>query len=171
MLTQAGVKPLKATRRSRKHQRRYQKAIPGERVQMDICKIGPKLYQYTAIDDCTRFKVMQLHPNKSAASTLAFLQQVTAGMPFPIQRFQTDRGEELMADKAQRHLMAVGIKFRPTKPCSPHLNSKVERTQRTNWEEFYCLADLKSTDLSQQLQQWQDYYNYQRRHGCINQTP
>ena len=119
VLTQAGVKPLKATRRSRKHKRRYQKAIPGERVQMDICKIGPKLYQYTAIDDCTRFKVMQLHPNKSVARTLAFLQQVTARMPFPIQRFQTDRGKEFMAHKVQQHLMTLGIKFRPTKPRSP----------------------------------------------------
>lgn len=171
VLTQAGVKPLKATRRSRKHQRRYQKEIPGERVQMDICKIAPKLYQYTAIDDCTRLKVMQLYPNKSAASTVAFVQQVIATMPFPIQRFQTDRGEEFMAHQVQRHLMALGIKFRPTKPRSPHLNGKVERTQRTDWEEFYCLVDLKSTDLSEQLQQWQDYYNHQRKHGSLNQTP
>lgn len=171
VLTQAGVQPLRATRRSRKHQRRYQKEIPGERVQMDICKIAPKLYQYTAIDECTRLKVIQLYLNKSAASTVAFVQQVIAEMPFPIQRFQTDRGEEFMAHKVQRHLMAGGIKFRPTKPRSPHLNGKVERTQRTDWEEFYCLVDLKSTELSQQLQPWQDDYNRQRKHGSINQTP
>jgi len=192
VLTQAGVKPLKATRRLRKHQRRYQKEIPGERVQMDICKIAPKLYQYIAIDDCTRLKLMQRYPNKSAASTIAFIQQLITEMPFPIQRFQTDRsaacrrlGEEFMAHQVQRHLMALGIKFRPTKPRSPHLNAearrrkfppadflgKVERTQRTDWEEFYCLADLKSTDLSQQLQQWQYYFNHQRKHGSLNQTP
>lgn len=171
VLSQAGVKPLKATRRSGKHKRRYQKEIPGEPVQMDLCKIAPKLYQYTAIDECTRLKVVQLYPNKSAASSLAFLQQVIAKLPFPIQRFQTDRGEEFMAHQVQRHLMASGIKFRPTKPRSPHLNGKVERTQRTDWQEFYCLVDLKSTELSQQLQQWQDYYNRQRKHGSINQTP
>lgn len=60
-----------------------------------------------------------------------------------------------MAHKVQRHLMAGGIKFRPTKPRSPHLNGKVERTQRRDWEEFCCLVDLKSTDLPQQLKQWQ----------------
>lgn len=42
--------------------------------------------------------------------------------------------------------MELGIKFRPVKPRSPHLNGKVERTQRTNLEEFYSQANLKATD-------------------------
>lgn len=171
VLKQAQVKPLKKTRRSRKGKRRYQKDIPGERVQMDVCKIAPKLYQYTAIDDCTRFKLMRLYPNKQAASTLDFLDQVVSEFPFPIQRIQTDRGEEFMAHKVQYRLMDLKIKYRPTKPRSPHLNGKVERTQRTDLEEFYDLVDLKSPELTEQLQQWQDYYNRQRKHGSINQTP
>jgi hypothetical protein len=36
---------------TRKGQKRYAKEIPGERVQMDTCKIAPGLYQYTAIDE------------------------------------------------------------------------------------------------------------------------
>ena len=60
--------------------------------------------------------------------------------------------------------MDLHIKFRPTKPRSPHLNGKVERTQRTDWEEFYSLVDLKASDLPEQLQQWQTYYNRERRH-------
>ena len=51
---------------------------------MDVCKIAPKLYQYTAIDDCTRLKVLRLYPNKQAASTLNFLDQVVAEFPFPV---------------------------------------------------------------------------------------
>jgi len=57
---------------------------------MDVCKIAPSLYQYTAIDDCTRVKVVDLYPNKRAHSTLAFLEQVIETFPFPIQRLQTD---------------------------------------------------------------------------------
>lgn len=45
-----------------------------------------------------------------------------------------------------------GIKFRPIKPASPHLNGKVERSQRTDIEEFYATVNLKAPDLSQQLQ-------------------
>jgi transposase len=47
------VKPLKRIR-WRKEVKRYQCELPGERVQMDTCKIGPGVYQYTAVDDCTR---------------------------------------------------------------------------------------------------------------------
>ncbi len=64
VLKAAGAKPLSKTRRTRKGKRRYQKDVPGERVQMDVCKIAPKLYQYTAIDDCTRLKVIRLYANK-----------------------------------------------------------------------------------------------------------
>jgi len=119
---------------------------------MDGCKIGPKLYQYTAIDDYTRLKVVRLYPNKKAESTLALIEQVLTHFPFPIQRLQTDRGEEFMAFAVQRRLMALPIKFRPSKPRSPHLNGKGERTQRTDLEEFYTQGDLKAADLAMQWQ-------------------
>jgi transposase InsO family protein len=109
--------------------------------------------------------------NKASASTLAFLEVVIAEFPFPIQRLQTDRGEEFMAHAVQRRLMELHIKFRPTKPRSPHLNGKVERTQRTDWEKFYSLVDLKAPDLPVQLQQWQNYYNGERRHSSIGKSP
>ena len=38
-------------RLTRKGRKRHAREIPGERVQMDTCKIAPGLYQYTAIDD------------------------------------------------------------------------------------------------------------------------
>jgi len=60
---------------------------------------------------------------------------------------------------ARRRLMEWGIKFRPTKPRSPHLNGKVERTQRADLEEFWAMADPKSVDLRQRLDEWQHFYN------------
>jgi len=56
--------------------------------------------------------------------------------PFPVQRTQTDRGLEFFAEGVQQKLMSLGIKFRPNKPGSPHLNGKVERSQKTDLEEF-----------------------------------
>lgn len=87
---------------------------------MDVCKIAPKLYQYTVIDDCTRVKIIRLYPNKQAVSTLDFLNQVVAGFLFPIQSIETDRGEEFMAHQVQYRLMELKIKYRPTRPRSPH---------------------------------------------------
>lgn len=82
-----------------------------------------------------------------ATNTLKFLDTVLEQMPFAIQRIQTDRGKEFFAYSVQDRLMEWGIKFRPIKPGSPHLNGKVERTQRTYLDEFYSTVDIKDPDL------------------------
>jgi transposase InsO family protein len=171
-------------RRSRHRPRRYSRLIPGERVQMDTCKIRPGLYQYTAIDDCSRYLVVGLARSRIAAATLAFLDRVFEEMPFPIQRIQTDRGAEFFAEVVQRRLMKRAVKFRPIPPRSPHINGKVERAQRTVLDEFWSGVDPKVTDLGEALALWQHYYNWERAHEglggltpidriceCINQTP
>jgi transposase InsO family protein len=117
---------LPRRKRVRHKPKRYSRPVPGDRVQMDACKIRPGLYQFTAIDDCSRYLVAGLARRPSAAATLAFLDQVVDEMPFAIQRIQTDRGAEFFAEEVQRRLMAETIKFRPIPPRSPHLNGKVE---------------------------------------------
>jgi hypothetical protein len=47
--------------------------------------------------------------------------------------------------------MEWGIKFRPTKPGAPHLNGKVECSQRTDLDEFYSTVDLKTQSLELRL--------------------
>ncbi len=56
-----------------------------------------RLFQYTAIDDCSRFQVMKLYPRRTAANTLDFLDYVQDEMPFPIQRIHTERATEFTA--------------------------------------------------------------------------
>jgi len=51
-------------------------------------------------------------------------------------------------------LKEYGIKFRPNKPASPHLNGKVERSQKTEKAEFYATLDLSATDLEELLAEW-----------------
>lgn len=161
------VRPL-----ARKGSKRYAKEIPGERVQIDTCKIAPGIYQYTAVDDCTRIRVLALFKRRTAANSLQFLELAIEEFPFPMQRIQTDRGREFFACCFQEKLMEYGIKFRPIRPASPHLNGKVERSHRTDIEEFYATADLKAPDLSDQLRAWQDHYNQQRPHGSLGgRTP
>lgn len=172
LLRQLESAPLRKSRILRKHRHRYERAIPGDRVQMDTCKIAPGLYQYTAIDDCTRIRCLALFPRRTAANSLLFLEQLIEEMPFPIQRIQTDRGREFFAYKFQDKLKEYAIKFRPVKPRSPHLNGKVERSQRTDLEEFYPTVDLKDSELPEKLRDWQDYYNEFRPHGSLDsKTP
>ncbi len=115
------------------------------------------------MDTC---KILDVFNRRSAANTLIFIDKVIEEMPFPIQRIQTDRGTEFFAEKVQRKLMDYGIKFRPNKPGSPHLNGKVERSQRTDKEEFYSTVNLNLDELKNEtLPEWQHYYNWQRAHG------
>ena len=89
-----------------------------------------------------------------------------------IQRIQTDRGKEFFAYSVQDRLMEWGIKFRPIKSGSPHLNGKVERTQRTDLDELYSTVDMKDPDLSNLLSQWQFHYNWLRSHSSLKgRTP
>ena len=69
VLKQLNVKPIKKLKRKKKF-KRYSRPIPGDRVQMDTCKIMPGIYQYTAIDDCTRFRVLGIYTRRTTNNTL-----------------------------------------------------------------------------------------------------
>ena len=57
----------KPTRKRTRHKpKRYNRPVPGDRVQMDTCKIRPGLYQFTAIDDCSRFLVAGVARRRNA---------------------------------------------------------------------------------------------------------
>lgn len=171
ILKKHAIKPI---RRYRKNNPpiRYAKMTPGERVQLDVCKIKAGLYQYTAIDDCTRLRVLNLYKRRSAANSIDFLDKLIEEFHYPVQRIQTDRGQEFFAVAFQERLMEYCIKFRPIKPRSPHLNGKVERSQQTDLQEFYRTVDLNDPDLKDKLAEWQFYYNYFRPHSSLNgKTP
>ena len=168
VLQKLDTKPLIKLKRDKKF-KRYQREIPGERIQLDTCKIAPGIYQYTAVDDCSRWRVLQIYSRRTANNTLNFLDEMVERFPFPIQRIQTDRGLEFFALEVQAKLMEYGIKFRPIKPKSPHLNGKVERSQQTDLREFYATADLSDFEkLQDSLAEWEFYYNWHRPHGSLN---
>jgi transposase InsO family protein len=168
ILARHALNVLPRRKRGRHKPRCYSRPVPGDRVQMDSCKIRPGLYQFTAVDGCSRYLVAALARRRTAAAALIFLDQVLDEMPFAIQRVQTDRGTEFFAEAVQRRLMAEAIRFRPLPPRSPHLNGKVERVQRTVLEEFWPTAELKLPGLADRLGEWVHYYNWHRRHEALN---
>ena len=80
--------------------------------------------------------------------------------PFPMQRPRK-------IDDVQHKIQAYKT------PASPHLNGKVERSQKTDLEEFYATADLLDFEtLKDELKAWQFFYNWQRPHGSLGgKTP
>lgn len=71
VLVRLAVKPFVTIRRKRLP-RTYARPIPGDRMQMDTMKVAPGLYQYCAVDDCTRYKVLALFKRRTAVSTPIF---------------------------------------------------------------------------------------------------
>ncbi|KGW07257.1 integrase core domain protein [Burkholderia pseudomallei MSHR4000] len=171
VLCEASVKPLVRPRRPAQP-KRYSRPVPGDCVQMDTMKIARGVYQYTAIDDCLRFRVLAVYPRRNARNTLLFLDRVIEEMPFPIQRIQTDRGGEFFAESVQRRLMNECIEFRPIPPRSPHLNGKVERSQLTDRNEFWSHHAPTEQAIDLRIEEWQFDYNWPRPHGSLGgKTP
>lgn len=113
--------------------KRYSKEVTVDRVQLDVTKIRKKAYQFTAIDDCTRMKVIRIYSNRKVESTIHFLGEILDTLYFLIQQIQIDWGTEFFNYYFfQYELHEHFIKYIPIKPRSPHLNGKVERTQQTD---------------------------------------
>lgn len=181
ILVRNGVNRLpKQVGRRAIHTRRYAKSVPGHHVQMDVkvlsltsCEGKPiRRYQYTAIDDATRIRALQVHDRHSQANAMRFVDYMLERFPFRIHTVRTDRGHEWQA-LFHWHVEDKGIRHVYIKPRSPQLNGKVERSHRTDQDDFYRLLTFTDdVDLSKKLAAWEDFYNLHRPHGAHEgQTP
>jgi hypothetical protein len=83
----------KAPRRAPRQLKLFEKATPGESVQVDVKVVtvnGTRAYQYTACGDCTRYRVLRLFPRLNTRTSVDFLAELRRVLPFSIQRVQTD---------------------------------------------------------------------------------
>ena len=177
---------LPASQRHKRHDRRwkrYEKPLPGHRIQLDVKFIQPlpgaprakKYYQFTAIDDCTRLRVLRIYPKLNQQTAIQFLDYVLERLPFRVEVIQTDNGPEFGAS-FHWHVLDKGAGHVYIKRRTPRLNGKVERSHRIDAEEFYRLLEgvvIDDTKLfNDKLQEWEDFYNYHRPHGSLGgQTP
>ena len=170
----------RGTRTRKVHTKRYQKQVPGHHIQMDvkfltfIGKGGEKTrrFQYTAIDDATRVRALKVYDRHTQANAINFVDHVIEKFPFRIKEIRTDNGHEFQA-KFHWHVEDKGIRHAYIKPSSPQLNGKVERSHRSEQQEFYQLLSYKGdVDLEAKLAEWENFYNFARPHGAHHgQTP
>jgi len=175
---------LPSSQRYKRHTqrwKRYEKPLPGHRVQIDVKFIEPiagsrkKHYQYTAIDDCTRIRVLRIYPRNDQKTAVQFLDYVAEKLPFRIECIQTDNGAEFQGT-FHWHVLDRGIGHVYIRPATPRLNGKVERSHRIDAEEFYRMLDgvvIDDTELfNDKLAEWENFYNFERPHGGLDgQTP
>jgi transposase InsO family protein len=185
ILTRHGMNRLPASQKYRPHGKRwqrYEKPQPGHRLQLDVKFLERipgthrRLYQFTAIDDCTRIRVLKVYDRCNQRTAVQFIDEVLRRLPFRVLVVQTDNGAEFQSE-FHWHLETRDIRHVYIRPRTPRLNGKVERSHRVDDEEFYQLLDQGgiSDDIhlfNEKLREWEDYYNYHRPHGALDgQTP
>lgn len=155
----------------------YQRAeYPGQKVQLDVkyvpaeCAVnGQKYYQYTAVDECTRWTYRQMYDEHSTYSSAMFLKELVKTAPFPIRVIQTDNGSEftnayhsLDPKKTMYEVLLeeMGIEYKRIRPATPRHNGKVERQHRIDSERFYSRLRMYSlADGRKQLEAYQKRSN------------
>src|SRR5436309_9781074 len=96
----------------------------------------------------------------SIKNAVSFVDEVRRRLPVAIERIQTDHGNEFGTDFTW-HLRDLGISHRHIPPGCPESNGKVERSHRTDEDEFYRRAQIHgATDLARKLQAWEREYNH-----------
>lgn len=139
-------------------------SYPGQRIQIDV-KYVPKeclspkfiekynstdLFQYTAIDEYSRYRILCGYREHNTYSSSLFLCQVVSGfkaLGIEVKCVQTDNGQEFTKifhakDKNNHSMFEVTarrlkVKVKRIKPHTPKHNGKVERSHREDQKLFY----------------------------------
>lgn len=161
----------------------YEKMFyPGQRVQIDVkvvptaCIVGDakaegrKFYQYTAIDEYSRFRYLEAFEEQSTYSSAVFLEHLVKKFPFKIECVQTDNGAEFTKALGssqnptptmfEKKLAEHGIRHKRIRPYTPRHNGKVERSHRKDNEYLYATHTFYSfEDFTKQLKVHNYNYN------------
>ena len=180
LLRRIDGKPVKLPNPKEKSKPYEQMQYPGQRVQIDVkfvpaaCLVGDakgeKFYQYTFIDEYSRFRYLEAFKEHSTYSSTQFLLHVAEKFPYAIECVQTDNGFEFtnrMSNSKikpltlfEKTLAQMGIRHKLIKPFTPKHNGKVERSHRKDNEEFYARHTFFSfDDFKKQLALRQRQYN------------
>jgi transposase/uncharacterized protein YoaH (UPF0181 family) len=173
---------------------------PGYRLQVDTKAVpngGDKRrsrkHQFTAIDIVSRIRYLKVMDGLSNGNSIAFVTEALRfyqAIGIKIECVQTDNhatftnlfsGGSKKADHELRrihpltlYLTERGIEHKLSRPGTPRHNGFVERSHRTDEEEFYSVtktANLDTDSLNLKMNIWQDEYNIFRRHSSCNNLP
>ena len=157
-----------------------QMMYPGQRVQVDVkfvpaaCLVGEvegeKYYQYTAIDEFSRYRYLEAFEEHNTYTSAVFVEHMLKAFPFPVECVQTDNGVEFTKKYGksenptpshfERYLEEHGIRHKLIRPFTPRHNGKVERSHRKDNEYFYATHRFYSfEDFKAQLKVHNRRYN------------
>ena len=183
VMQRIGIYKKMPSKKKRYEPKPYQQmTYPGEKVQIDVkyvprkCmteelqELEERYYQYTAIDEYTRQRVLWASKEHSTYASTEFLKVIQKKFKYKIKCIQTDNGFEftnrLNSQKAkektmfEKKLKELGIEHKLIRPRTPRHNGKVERSHRKDQERFYYKRVFVSfEDFKEKLRHWEREYN------------
>ena len=132
-----------------------------------------RFYQFTAIDDCTRLRVLKVYDSCNQGTAIRFIDDVLRRLPFRGLVVQTDNGAEFQS-RFHWHLDALDIRH-------VYIDLGLRNGGRTligrligsftNSRQGWRHRDIFTCSTRSQSER-ENYYNYHRPHGALDgQTP
>lgn len=173
---------------------------PGYRLQVDTKAVPnggdkrkSKRQQFTAIDIVSKIRYLAAYDGLSNGNSIAFVKEALGfyeSIGIEVECVQTDNHPTFTNlyiggnKKADHELLRVhpltlyltgrSIEHKLSRPGTPQHNGFVERSHRTDQEEFYevtRVTDLDMAGLQQKMAEWQNEYNLIRRHSSCDNLP
>jgi transposase InsO family protein len=171
---------------------RYERALPGEMIHLDIKKLGRfeveghrttgdrrkgRSYRagwdflHVCVDDATRLAYTEILPSERKEDATAFLQRALAWLGrhgVTVERVMTDNGSAYRSKLFRKAVDQAKARHVRTRPYTPRTNGKAERFIQTSLREWayarpYACSDQRSLAIGP----WTDSYNLSRPHAGI----
>ncbi len=146
-------------------------------LQMDVKYITPQLsglpwtcFEYGVIDIFSRYKEARILNQLDQDGAILALQDILSHLPCKAHFVQTDNGLEFQG-RFDSFCERIGLEHHYVHKRSPNENAVIERSFRTDEEEFFFFLGKPLTDyddLRERFANYLHYYNYERPHFGIN---
>jgi len=151
------------------------------KLQMDVKYITPELsglpytcFEYAVIDIYSRYKEAVILNHLDQDGSILALMEILKRLPFHPDFIQTDNGLEFQG-RFHNYCQERGLKHHLIHKSTPNENAVIERTFRTDEEEFFFRMKQAPKDYDELREQFADFlhwYNYKRIHlGISLKTP
>lgn len=150
-------------------------------LQFDVKYITPELsglpytcFEYAVIDIFSRYKEAVILNHLDQDGSMAAILEMLPKLPFKPVFIQTDNGLEFQG-RFHKMCLDMNLKHHMIHKSTPNENAVIERSFRTDEEEFFFWIDKRPEnydDLRNLFATWLHEYNYERPHLGINlKTP
>jgi transposase InsO family protein len=151
------------------------------KLQMDVKYITPELsglpytcFEYAVVDIYSRYKEAVILNHLDQDGAILALIEIRKRLPFTPDFIQTDNGNEFQG-RFNTYCQDTGLKHHLIHTRTPNENAVIERTFRTDEEEFFFMMERAPKDYDELrlwFAKWLHEYNYERPHlGIDLKTP